>query len=390
MPETDFSVMMYQLINEFQQENPDILLNLRLDQNIEVYDNEALANYLGTGGFDVMELDFLYLGYLAQNKLITPLYGYDTSNTLPSALEIAMVDGTLWGMPTWLCTDFLFSYSSAIHNINTSRELRGFLKGYPPTQVHYAGKLQGTWEIPSFYISSYWQTYPQRTIAQAIQMPPDPIVVDNMYQLTPPCDFNGTDNCINGVYEGDMAAREFAAKKASSTSGFGETSFYIELFQDHDLPLYAQPIPWGNQIRPLLYADAFAASSANCAADPCASDSRKFINFMSTDTVKNMFAFSEDLASSAPYRRMLASTKSFYGQTKVKTDPIYQQISPVVTEGNPYPTYISGPIQMDIYHQVCAALKQKDSRYICNLTQDDLLKSHRGALRRYQRTSGKK
>lgn len=66
--------MVQRIVNEFQQKNPQVLLNAVMTQDLEydTYTYSNLPNILGKNGLDLVELDTLMLGDAVDNHLILP------------------------------------------------------------------------------------------------------------------------------------------------------------------------------------------------------------------------------------------------------------------------------------------------------------------------------
>ncbi|WP_445241291.1 hypothetical protein [Microcoleus vaginatus] len=73
-PEANFQPMVQRIVNEFQQKNPQVLLNAVMTQDLEydTYTYSNLPNILGKNGLDLVELDTLMLGDAVDNHLILP------------------------------------------------------------------------------------------------------------------------------------------------------------------------------------------------------------------------------------------------------------------------------------------------------------------------------
>lgn len=65
--EANFQPTVRRIVNEFQQQNPQILLDAVITQDLayDIYTYSNLPKLLGENGFDLVELDTLMLGYAA-------------------------------------------------------------------------------------------------------------------------------------------------------------------------------------------------------------------------------------------------------------------------------------------------------------------------------------
>lgn len=369
-PNGEFDVYLQHVINSYQAANPDVLLNLVLNQNLDIYSEAGLTGLLGAQGFDVMELDMLYLDFLAKNQLVTPV-----TSPQPNMQDIALAAVTsgnqAYAVPSWMCMDFTFSNSAGVRDVTTLDQLVSFLAAQSQTVPKVAANFNGSWRLPAIYLGAWTQTYPTDPISNSLTMPPDPAVIANLTKLTGECAFDGDNNCINKVYHAlpdGGVEKVFADENAVIDIGFSEQSFYINEYGAGIPNLYAIPTPWGPTSKPLLYTDAFVKSTATCAGEPCQADATQLITLMTSDAMKSWFVQSTDLGADAPYRRLLVATKSFYQQAWVQTDPLYPQFEAGFSAGQSFPNSITHTQQTSIGEQVCDALKAQNPAYVCSGT----------------------
>jgi hypothetical protein len=67
------------------------------------------------------------------------------------------IDGHVYGVPSWLCSDFLFSTGNGFGNIKTFADLQALLAKAPQGRRGLVGDLDGSWTIPAFYIQAFVQ-----------------------------------------------------------------------------------------------------------------------------------------------------------------------------------------------------------------------------------------
>ncbi|RMB12039.1 carbohydrate ABC transporter substrate-binding protein (CUT1 family) [Eilatimonas milleporae] len=367
LPGGTFNAMVQHVIETYQTENPDVLLNAVLNGNLDIYSYEGLTRLLGADGFDIMELDMLYLQFLADSDLILP-----TEMPLDNYQDIGLAAVTAggnqaYGVPSWLCMDFTFSFAEGVKAVTSLEGLSVFLSDTPEDQTPLVGNFNGSWRLPAMYISGYMGQFPDAPIANALQMPPNDTVITNLTTLTEKCNFDDGNKCIDDTYHdaaNGTTEQVLATGRAKTDVGFSEQSFYIKLYGGPE-PLWAIGTPWGNTINPLLYTDAFVRSAANCADDPCKTDGQAFIALMTSDPMKTFITQSQDLDDHAPYRRLLTATKSFYELPWVKEDALYTQFHTVFETGASFPNNITDEQQTSIGTQVCAALKAQNPAYVC-------------------------
>ena len=96
-----------------------------------------------------MEVDTLFIGYPGTQGLVTP--AQITGDTpLPIALEASTYKGMLYGVPNWLCMDFIFSYQPSLRSVHTIDDLVAFVqknrKGGPALLADYDGVVANAFD----------------------------------------------------------------------------------------------------------------------------------------------------------------------------------------------------------------------------------------------------
>ncbi|WP_269714135.1 hypothetical protein [Caulobacter sp. NIBR2454] len=369
LPGGDFTSLVAYVVQTYQAQNPQVLLNAVMNPNLDIYDYGALPGLLGPQGFDVMELDMLYLGFLASQNLINPAT-ITGEAPLDVARAAASYNGQLWAIPSWLCMDFIYSPNAAVQQATTLDSMVQFLSTMPAGKPELGAVYNGSWRLPSIYINSYVQTYGYGAIAQATQMPPAQAPINNLIKLTDTCAVGSTNNCTNGVYksaqdnQNGSIEKYYATGQTSGNMDFSEQTFYVNLYGD--APIYVTPGTWGNYPQPLLYADAFVSSSANCQpSTPCGSDATAFTTLMTGVAMKNYITSSQDLPAGTPWRTLLVANANFWNQPQIQNNGLYRQFARVLPTAQPFPNTITAEQQTQMKGQVCTALQAQRPAYAC-------------------------
>jgi len=368
-PNGNFGKLLDHVINTYQAFNPDVLLNAVMADEDAIYSFDGLPPLLGTSGYDVIELDTLYLGFLASSGLIAPAK-ITGDAPWPVALAASTYKGVLYGVPSWLCMDFIFSFSPSLKSVHSLHELLQFEANGPQSRPALLADYDGSWRIPSIYINAYVQTYGYQEITKALVMPPDPAVIANLKSIVATCAFELANTCVDGTNHAEpngTIERVFANGNARSDMGFSEQSFYVVLNQTIAGNLAIVPTAWGEHPQPLLYSDTFVTNKSTCSADPCQTDSAAFTSLMTGSAMKSFIAFSQDLSPDVPPRHLLVATQPFWNLDQVKADPVYQQVAPVLPIGQPFPNAITQQQQATMDSKICAALKAEMPNYKCKV-----------------------
>jgi thiamine pyridinylase len=372
-PGTQFTGLVTHVIETYQQQNPQVLLAAQMNQETNIYSFTELPQLLGAQGLDVIELDTLYMGFLVSQNLVNPAQIAGEA-PLPVATAASTINNQLWGIPSWLCMDFVYSGNQGVQQATTLTNLLQFLGQMPQGAPEMVGDYNGSWRLPSIYINAYVQQYGYGQIAQAMQMPPDPdsTVITNLVNLTNTCANAGTNNCTNGIYHNSpngTPERTFATGNAGADIGFSEQSFFVNYYGPVN-PLYAVPAAWGANPQPLLFSDTFVTSLATCAnGSQCATDAAALTTLMTGLPMKNYIVQSQDLPPGTPWRTLLVAAASFYQQPVVQANPMYQQYQRIFQAQpapQPFPNTFTAAIQSQMALAVCQALKQQQPQYVCN------------------------
>jgi len=382
-PEANFQPMVQRIVNEFQHKNPQILLNAVITPDLEydTYTYNNLPNLLGKNGFDLVELDTLMLGYAVDRNLILPAsQSISTSKFLQVGLEASTYNNQLYGFPTWLCSYFLFGRDLDIWQVKSVPGLLNYLSQKPPVKPRLIANFNSDWNAIGFYLDGYTDLFGFEQVTEALEKPIDPQVMNNLVEMSAECVVNGTNGCVNDYYNQDPNAgyQDFLAG-ASSFIGFSENSFYIRLSDTQNLPLFATPAPYGQQLEPLVFADTLAVNSSTCQNPDCQANAVKFIDYMSSVDTKLWIAFSEDLDRGTPPRRSLPAIKAFYDQPRVQQDELYPQFAPVVKNQNAnFPNSLSENKKIAMYQEICTEFNQQEPEYPkCGLNRRLLPRSKR-------------
>jgi hypothetical protein len=363
---------------KYQSANPSVLLNLVLNPDIDTYDFGTLSNQvMGPNGYDVAELDTVFLTYLASNGLITPVT-VNGDAPIDVGKQAATIGTTLYGVPSWLCSDFAFSFNGKLASVASVSQLQNVLNPPPSGGVPLVADFDGSWTIPAMYLQAYLQTYgPQKfaalrgAAATPTIDPADPAIISLMTTGASLCAAGNSDLCTNGYYhhaKDGTVEQVFATGYANGDAGFSERSFFIAYYENNPHPLTMIPFPWGSGPR-LVYSDAFVTNKVRCSTDPCSSDSTAFTAWATSADIKAYIAFSGDLPSGSQPRHLLTATQPFWKLPAVQSDPIYSQVASTLFAGTMYPylNLFTPELQYGLLSQLCPAVKASAPSWVCKV-----------------------
>ncbi|MBL7234110.1 type 2 periplasmic-binding domain-containing protein [Komagataeibacter oboediens] len=371
LPNGNFQTLVQHVITTYQDSNPDVLLNAVMSEDVDIYNPARLLRLLSGRGYDVVELDTLYIEFLAAHKRIAPVRISGDAPWQPGH-DAVLYHGVTYAVPSWLCLDFLYSYSPDIKDIHGLDQFMSYLNREPAGKRHISADFSGTTRLPSLYIDGYVQRYGYDHIRGAFRMPPDPQVVNSLMRLAITCTDGKENHCVDGTLsraaDGDVD-RIFAEGKSGFDIGFSEQSFYINLFNPtHAASLAMIPVPWGENGQTMLYSDAFVTNRTSCSSASCQADSTAFTTMMTGKEIKTYIAFSQDLPQGTPARHLLVGTRPFWDQQQVRDDPVYSQVRTVIETGQAFPHDLNESLRDRMARDVCLMLRKDIPQYDCDMT----------------------
>ncbi len=203
----------------FERLHPDVIVDVTL--NRKYYSQDPRDGGVLYEDADVHEIDVVLMrDVLDRHRLQPPrIAGLDPLE--PLARQAASYDGTLWAVPQWMCTDFLF-YRSDKAALAKARSLAA-LEDALGAEHGLLLDLKGQGQLGELYLSSLLaegQQSPEAVLAQ-VTPTPDPIIVARLRHLLAlePAGLgrNAAYDEVEGFY-----ARQFARRVGSAFVGYSE------------------------------------------------------------------------------------------------------------------------------------------------------------------------
>jgi thiamine pyridinylase len=326
----------------------DIDLEIIMDQDMDLYDFDILEILLGTGpdSVDMVELDTLLLGELVSREMVQPLpFKLDDFGLPSTALKAAVVNSTFYGVPTYLCGNFIYSWDEEIVNVRTGQGLIDFLtRDLKRGVLPLIGNFHGSWTLPSFYVDAWGDTHTNdpREVAGSLNLPLDQATMETFKKVVNLCGPEGG-LCLTGNHDDNTWAESaFARKSANGFVGYSERLFFIlqaqrQIQDDGGTLPSVISAPMGVNSNPVMFVDSLVLNPS-CSGQ-CAQDAEYFSAYMSSLDVRNMIAFSLnwDEEPEAPTRYLLQALESFYEDTLASENPVYQQLAEFVFQSEALP-----------------------------------------------------
>jgi len=252
-----------------------------------------------------------------------------------AARQAVSLDGTTYGIPHWLCGDFVFTRRQEVARARNAAELRAALDR-ATTLFHLAGRISGSWNLPSLYLDAYADTYGADHVTDALRPELDDRALAGLRTVTQACTINGSNPCLTADYSNTTAAPYlFADRQADTVLGYSERLHYILRRTGRQQGIYLASAPLGDGNHPLLFVDAFVLRK-DCSGD-CEKAARAFTDYMNRPETMSWILMSEDAGATGVPRYLLPATNSAYAAPAVRKDPYYRQMQRITQDARPYP-----------------------------------------------------
>jgi len=300
----------------------------------DTYTPSLVVNALSpSGGYDMQEIDTIILGYLLENNAIMqPPAGVDFSGYTPQTISMVSDQfGTIWGAPTYSCTNLFFSYDSSItgnHNFNDFNSWMNIKR--QPGQKGWTGDLSSEPDLRLEYLAGWLQSHPhtkwspQGYGSQMSQI--DTSVVNDVIALRDAChESNNINHCTDGFFyiHSSQWFQDFVNGGTLVLQGFPEYSSDIlaAANTDPNNPTKLHTVSTalvGSGTLPFLFTDAWVISKANCDSD-CQSTAAIFLTWQKQNWA-SLISLGQDLSPVRP-RFLAVALSSFYSSPAVDALP---------------------------------------------------------------------
>jgi len=370
-PYGDFSLMLKRIVTEFQTQYPTISLNLVISKQpqYDIYTHQNLPRLLNRQGFDAIETDMMLLPFMVENNLILP-YKITTEKFWPAAVSAVTYEHKTYGVPSWMCLEFIFSHDQKIQNINSLEQLVAFLN--TTSNAHFPALIgdfsgQYTWTLGPLYFNIYTANH-ETDKNKITNQTPEYSTIANLLTLTDQCNANNNNKCTNNYYhnldEGELP-KLFAQQKNTAYLGFTEHAFYIRLFDQR--PFFAIPVPWGKKINPLAYTDAYVVNKYRCNNPKCLMAFKNFTDYMNSYPTRKWIVYSEDLPPNLPPRHLFPAIKEFYAHlSPTLNDGIYEEFMKIIPVTRAMPSF-KLKNRIEFHKKICKIIKTSHPQYHCEI-----------------------
>jgi thiamine pyridinylase len=315
-------------------------VEITINPNLNLYDFSAggeLSTLLGNGpgAVNVVEIDTLLMGTLVANGWVQPL-NIQVPGILGPATQAASIGGQAYGVPTYLCSNVIYSYNSGLTGVGNGADLLTFLtelSSKPPLVGNYAG----SWTLPGSYLDAWADTQGTPGLEGAYLPPVNALTMSSFRPLVKSCSPAAANPCLDGTYAngtGTGAETAFATGQANGFVGYTERLFYILTTNPQQRPsLISAPLGAGSN--PVMFVDALVVNP-NCTGT-CLINATAFIQYMSQISTRNLIAFSQDAPAGTVPRYLLQANGDFYAGSLAQQDPYYPKFWSFLQNAVPFP-----------------------------------------------------
>lgn len=322
------------LKSAFHEKHQDIPVDIRFANTYELKPDSPLLGK-GEDAADLIEMDLLGLGAL--NGFVGA-WSLSRDSVVPAAYDVSLLGGVPHAWPTYVCGHVVYSTDGGLREVDTVGELVDFLKKAPASLKPFIADMNGSSTLPSIYVDSYTDSHGSQPTDASVNKD----VARDLRNVAKVCGelSEEKNECLNNtfdLYDGKLAGvQRFAAGEARALFGYSEYIFYALGAPQSKLDpskLNVVSAPLGNGSHPLLYVDGLVRN-VNCTED-CARRAQVFAEFLTSKDVQLALAFGKDMSPAVP-RYLMMSRRSFWNDGRVKEDPIYKQLAPIVETGKPF------------------------------------------------------
>lgn len=326
-----FKAMTDRIKTEFETAHPEINLTVVVSDTYDTYDENNIPKVFSPDGPQVVEVDLSLLGYLVDGGFVS-LIDYTDSNLSEQANAAASINGCTYAVPTWTCSQFLYSRNPAILNATTFDEMLKIInETNPDGKLRLVGDFQGGWTLPGLYVIGYVDNYGYDMVEGALSGEMDNRTGETLVELMGNCNTDEGNKCLNNYYHNNSteAARVFAIGSATSFIGFSERMFDILAYNSSlsSGGVYISSAKFGNSsssTNSLMWVDGLVLN-AKSSDEQSKQDAINFSQYINDPETREWIAFSRDdknKTNGTIPRYLMPATQLFYELPEVQTTHI--------------------------------------------------------------------
>ncbi|UZP66717.1 hypothetical protein N1030_14020 [Desulfovibrio mangrovi] len=342
----------------FEKKNPDIDLVLVPASVHNVYElpflREVLTNSTEQGGAHIVETDTIMMGDLALEGIIRP-QTFTSEDWHPLIVKGTTVNGVRYGVPHWLCGNFLISRDQFLTQSQGVKDLNNRIRTIKPKGPWLAGNYAGTSYLVLYYTQAWGEDRPRyNDLLPAITGSVVPSSARNVAAASNLCIEDGKNPCVDGTYYNDFTPIFERTVKGdyAALQGFSESMWYMMQYGAKPEEWHISPLPIGDTTRNVILGDAYIARKD---LDPAtATAAEKFYSYMMEDATYQAIIFSGGQPGQKVPRYLAPARLNIFSLPDLKNDVYYQRVFAAMTStgGTNYPNLYVPDNRDRIYEQV--------------------------------------
>lgn len=354
----DFGTMLTIVETGFEARYPDIdlvLVNASVSDVYELdYLRQVLTNATDNGGVHIVESDTIMMGDLALDNTIRP-QTFTVPDWLPHIVQGTTVNGVRYGVPHWLCGNFLISRNETITQSQGVHDLNNRIRAAKPQGPWLAGNYAGTSYLVLYYAQAWGEDHPTiNNLLPAITNPVEPTTARNVAAASDLCLENGKNPCVDGTYYADFSPIFERTVKGdyAALQGFSESMWYMMQYGANPTEWYISPLPVGETTRNVILGDAYLARRDLDAATADAAE--KFYAYMMEPSTYDAIIFSGGAAGERIPRYLAPARMDMFNLPGIADNVYYQRVRTALLSqgGTNYPNLFVPDNRDRIYEQV--------------------------------------
>lgn len=341
----DYKNLFSDIEHGFEREHPDIDLQI-IDLSNNYYNENAEKAITNTAA-QVYELDGVFLADFVEEKLIRPLPATlvpAANSMIPVAESSAKVGTDWWGVPHWVCTNYLFFRAGdQLESASTLKDIESLIgvKHAPDKGLLIDAKGKST--LGELYLDATIDEVGNMTAAAPYLLDTNLLgkATEDIKRAVSLCD---TGLCRDADYHEATGfyARQFSRKRGRALVGYSERLYYIALEQQESCrkgecislrDVEVKPFPLSDRgSHPFAWVDMLAISSG-CEGQ-CLTDATAFIAYVTrAGEVKRSLLPSH---YGAPPRYLLPARADLYTDKDIlAVAPLYSKLGAALSGAIP-------------------------------------------------------
>ena len=133
--------------------------------------------------------------------------------------SITPCTATTYGIPHWVCSNFVFSRSEEVASASSDTDLVAALKALDASTRDLSTDAHGSWTLMSFYLDAWIDTYPERTVQDALSTLPtlDNDVLAGLGSVLSLCNSHDGNPCVDTDLQVPRPPLDFTVELADSS-----------------------------------------------------------------------------------------------------------------------------------------------------------------------------